>query len=43
MQVLISAVALILGIVVLMSGHHDPTLKRSATGWIGAVIGYWLH
>jgi hypothetical protein len=43
MQVAISAVALIFGIVVLMTGHHDPSLKRAASGWIGAVIGYWLH
>ena len=48
MRVIVSAVALIFGILVLTAPHRilphafDESTKRLAAGWIGAVIGYWL-
>lgn len=41
MQVFVSLFALIAGVIVL-SGDHDATIKHAASGWIGAVVGYWL-
>jgi hypothetical protein len=48
MQVVISFILLIAGFLVLASPNpilptqFDESTKRLATGWIGAVIGYWL-
>jgi hypothetical protein len=42
MQVAISIVGLVLGVIVLM-GKHDPETKHAASGWVGAVVGYWLR
>jgi hypothetical protein len=48
MQVIVSVVILAAGIIVLISPpaifptSPDESTKRLASGWIGAVIGYWL-
>jgi hypothetical protein len=48
MQVAVSAVILIFGILVLTSPKFlfphdfDEGTKKWAAGWVGAVIGYWL-
>jgi hypothetical protein len=48
MQIIVSLVLLFGGIFILTSPNFvfphqsDEGLKRSAAGWIGAVVGYWL-
>jgi hypothetical protein len=48
MQVVVSLMLLIVGILILTSPHRifnhafDEGTKRWAAGWIGAVIGYWF-
>lgn len=48
MQVIVSLVLLAAGFIVLVSPASifpkpiDESTKRLATGWIGAVVGYWL-
>jgi cytochrome b subunit of formate dehydrogenase len=46
MQVVISLILLITGILVLLDPHwlphFDESTKKIAAGWVGAVIGYWL-
>lgn len=46
MQVIVSVVLLITGILVLLDPawlpHFDESTKKIAAGWVGAVIGYWL-
>jgi len=46
MQVIISLILLITGILILIDPawlpRFDEALKKIASGWIGAVIGYWL-
>ncbi len=48
MQVLVSLVVLAAGFAILTSPNYlcpkavDASTKQWASGWIGAVIGYWL-
>ena len=48
MQVIVSLLMLIVGLLILTSPNYvfnhnfDESTKRWASGWIGAVIGYWL-
>jgi hypothetical protein len=48
MQVLVSLVVLVVGLLVLTSPNFvfhqnfDESTKKWAAGWVGAVIGYWL-
>ena len=48
MQVLVSLILLVVGLLILTSPHRifdhgfDESTKRFAAGWIGAVVGYWL-
>ena len=48
MQILVSIIMLIAGLLILASpnfiipGEVDEATKRYASGWIGAIIGYWL-
>jgi len=48
MQVVVSLLVLVVGLLILTSPHRifpsgfDESTKRWAAGWIGAVIGYWL-
>ncbi len=48
MQVAVSLIVLVAAIIALDSPNAiiprvlDESTKRLATGWIGAVIGYWL-
>lgn len=48
MQVLVSVVVLVTGLLVLTSPNFvfhqnfDESTKKWAAGWVGAVVGYWL-
>lgn len=48
MQVAVSALVLIVGLLVLTSPNiifkqtFDESTKKWAAGWVGTVIGYWL-
>jgi cytochrome b subunit of formate dehydrogenase len=46
MQVAVSLILLISGILILIDPHwlprFDESLKKIAAGWVGAVVGYWL-
>jgi hypothetical protein len=48
MQVIVSLILLVVGILILTSPNYffrqqfDEGIKKSAAGWVGAVIGYWL-
>jgi hypothetical protein len=46
MQVIISLIVLVTGILLLIDPRWMPQVdentKKIASGWIGAVIGYWL-
>lgn len=46
MQVAVSLILLAAGILILIDPswlpHVDEGVKRAASGWMGAVIGYWL-
>ena len=47
MQVLVSIIALVAGILILTApnffiSHPDESTKKFAAGWIGVVLGYWL-
>jgi cytochrome b subunit of formate dehydrogenase len=48
MQIVVSLILLITGILILTSPNfilthqYDEGIKKSAAGWVGAVIGYWL-
>jgi hypothetical protein len=43
MQVTLSLAMVTAGLVVLLGGSASADLQKWAAGWIGAVIGYWLH
>lgn len=38
----LSVVLLAAGLFVLFHGGSSEALEKTATGWIGLVIGYWL-
>jgi hypothetical protein len=48
MQIIVSLVLLFVGLVILSSPNpilptaSDEGTKKFASGWVGAVIGYWL-
>lgn len=48
MQVLVSLILLVVGVLVLTSPNFafhqkfDESTKKWAAGWIGMVVGYWL-
>ncbi len=48
MQIVVSLILLVVGILILTSPNffftyqYDEGIKKSAAGWVGAVIGYWL-
>jgi hypothetical protein len=48
MQIVVSLVALAVGLIILTSpspilpAASDEGTKKFASGWVGAVIGYWL-
>jgi hypothetical protein len=48
MQIIVSLILLVGGILILTSPNFffahqsDEGIKKSAAGWVGAVIGYWL-
>ena len=39
--IVVSALFLVIGVIVLLMGTDD--LKKAATGWMGVVLGYWVH
>jgi hypothetical protein len=41
MQVVVSALLLVAGLIIILTVHSQDTQKL-ASGWIGAVLGYWL-
>lgn len=43
MQVLVSALLLVAGLVVILSASYDGGIEKAAIGWIGLVVGYWLR
>jgi hypothetical protein len=48
MQIVVSVVVLLTGLLVITSPNHiftqsyDESTKKWAAGWVGAVVGYWL-
>lgn len=42
-QIVISIALLVSGLYVLLSGQYSVTVCETASGWIGAVIGYWFR
>ena len=43
MQVAVSVVGIVVGVIILNGKNHDAETKHAASGWIGAIVGYWLH
>jgi hypothetical protein len=42
-QVLLTVVMVSAGLYILLSGNYSDSLCEAASGWVGAVIGYWLR
>ncbi len=43
MRVCISAIFVVVGFAVLLFGLGQESSAKLATGWLGAVLGFWLR